>query len=197
MDAVKLEDPFPIIIYAKKNGLEKAPSFSWINEIVKDNDRLVRIARAYKTKVEQGPKYKFGVKVGRSTKHGSQIDEENGNNLWKEATAIELKQVNEYQTFREPTAEDDLSQYQMIRYHMIFDVKFDMRKRKAQLVAGGNLTVTPKEDIYSGVIRMDSIRLAFSLAPIHNLDVCAADVGNVFLLNLAAFDLVSETVFLI
>ena len=99
MDAVKLQDPFPIILYAKKNGLEKAPSFSWINEIVKDNDRLVHIARAYKTKVEQGPKYKFGVKVARSQKHGLQIDNENGNNLWKEATAIELKQINEYKTF--------------------------------------------------------------------------------------------------
>ena len=106
--------------------------------------------------MEQGLKYKFGVEVARSQEHGLQIDNENGNNLWKEATAIELKQINEYKTFREPTAEDDLSQYQMIPYHMIFDVKFDMR-RKARLVAGGNFTVTPKEDIYSGVIGMDSV----------------------------------------
>ena len=68
----------------------------------------------------------------------------------------------------------------MIPYHMVYDVKFDMR-RKARLVAGGNWTVTPKEDIYSGVIKMDSVRLGFALAAMHNLDVCAADVGNAFL----------------
>jgi hypothetical protein len=28
---------------------------------------------------------------------------------------------------------------------------------------------------------MDSVRLAFALAAMHNLDVCAADVGNAFL----------------
>ena len=63
---------------------------------------------------------------------------------------------------------------------MIYDVKFD-RRRKARLVAGGNWTVTPKEVIYSGVIGMDSVRLAFALASMHDLDVCAADVGNAFL----------------
>ena len=62
----------------------------------------------------------------------------------------------------------------------MYDVKFDMR-RKARLVAGGNWTVTPKEDIYSGVIRMDSVRLGFALAAMHNLDVRAADEGNAFL----------------
>jgi hypothetical protein len=180
MDAVKLQDPFPIIQYAKRNRLEKVPSFAWIEKIVQDNDRLVQLARAFKAKVEQGPRYKFGVEVARGPKHGTQLDKINGNCLWKEATAKELQQINEYKTFREVTDEDDLSEYQMIPYHMIYDVKFDGR-RKARLVAGGNWTVTPKEDIYSGVIGMDSVRLAFALAAMHNLDVCAADVGNAFL----------------
>ena len=148
--------------------------------MVKSNDRLVQLARAFKAKVEQGPRYKFGVEVARSTKHGLQMDKENGNSLWKDATATELKQINAYKTFRKPTAEDNLADYQMIPYHMVYDVKFDMR-RKARLVAGGNWTVTPKENIYSGVIGMDLVRLGFALAAMHNLDVCAADVGNVFL----------------
>jgi hypothetical protein len=52
---------------------------------------------------------------------------------------------------------------------------------KARLVAGGNWTVTPKEDIYSGVIGMDPVRLAFALALMHDLDLCPADIGNAFL----------------
>ena len=76
----------------------------------------------------------------------------------------------------EPTPEG----YKRIPYHMVFDVKFDLR-RKSRLVAGGNHTENPKEDIYSGVVGMETIRLAFTLAAMNNLQVCAADVGNAFL----------------
>jgi hypothetical protein len=44
---------------------------------------------------------------------------------------------------------------------MVFDVKYDLR-HKAKLVAGGNWTVNDKEDIYSGVIRMNTVRIGFS-----------------------------------
>jgi hypothetical protein len=100
--------------------------------------------------------------------------------MWKEATETELKQINEYETFRLPNEDDVLEEYQLIPYHLVYDVKFDGR-RKARLVAGGNWTITPKENIYSGVIGMDLVCLVFALASMHNLDVCAADVGNAFI----------------
>jgi hypothetical protein len=46
--------------------------------------------------------------------------------------------------------------YQKIPYDIVFDVKYDLR-HKARLVAGGNWTVNENEDIYSGVIRMDTV----------------------------------------
>jgi hypothetical protein len=181
MDVVQLQDPFPIIQYAKRNRLEKVSSFAWIRKIIQDNDWLVQLARgAFKAKVEQGPRYKFRVEVAQGPKHGAQLDKINGNCQWKEATTKELQQINKYKMFREPTNDDDLLEYQMIPYHMIYDVKFDGR-RKARLVAGGHWTVTLKEDIYSGVIGMDSVCLSFALASMHDLDVCVGDVGNAFL----------------
>jgi hypothetical protein len=45
---------------------------------------------------------------------------------------------------------------------MVFDVKYDLR-HKARLVADGNGTVNDKEDIYSGVVRMDTVRIGFFL----------------------------------
>jgi hypothetical protein len=57
--------------------------------------------------------------------------------------------------------EDIPTGYQKIPYHMVFDVKYDLR-HKAKLVAGGNWTLNDKEDIYSGVVRMDSVRIGFS-----------------------------------
>jgi hypothetical protein len=44
---------------------------------------------------------------------------------------------------------------------MGFDVKYDLR-HKARLVAGVNQAVNDKEDIYSGVVRMDTVRIGFS-----------------------------------
>ena len=87
--------------------------------MVKSNGRLVQLARAFKAKLEQGPRYKFGAEVARSPKHGLHVDKANGNSLWKDATATELKQINEYKTSRRPTADYKLSDYEMIPYPMV------------------------------------------------------------------------------
>jgi hypothetical protein len=63
---------------------------------------------------------------------------------------------------------------------MVFDVKYDLR-HKARLVAGGNWIVNDKEDIYSGVIRMDTVRIGFFLGELYGLSCCACDIGNAFL----------------
>jgi hypothetical protein len=51
---------------------------------------------------------------------------------------------------------------------MVFDVKYDLR-HNARL-AGGNWTVNDKEDIYSGVVRMDTVTIGFFLGDLvrHN-----------------------------
>jgi hypothetical protein len=53
------------------------------------------------------------------------------------------------------------AEYQMIPYHMVYDVKFD----EARLVAGEFGQSLQKENIYSGVIGMDSVRLALLWLP--------------------------------
>ena len=74
----------------------------------------------------------------------------------------------------------DYTTYQKLPYHMVFDVKFDLR-RKARLVEGGNFQEGPKDESYSGVISLTVIRILFLLATINNLQLWAADVGNAFL----------------
>jgi hypothetical protein len=63
---------------------------------------------------------------------------------------------------------------------MVLDVKYDLR-HKARLVAGGNQTVYDKEDLYSGVVRMDIVRIGFLLGELYGLSCCACDIGNAFL----------------
>ena len=64
---------------------------------------------------------------------------------------------------------------------MVYDVKFDGR-RKSRLVAGGHRApIVDKEERFSGVVSMDGVRLGFLLAKLNGLMVCAGDVGNAFL----------------
>jgi hypothetical protein len=51
---------------------------------------------------------------------------------------------------------------------MAFDVKYDLR-HKARLFAGGNRTVNDKEDIYSGIVYMDIVRIGFFLGDLYGL----------------------------
>jgi hypothetical protein len=62
---------------------------------------------------------------------------------------------------------------------MAFDVKYDLR-HKSRLVAGGNWTINDKEDIYSGVVRMDTVRIGFFLGQLYGLSCYACDIGYAF-----------------
>jgi hypothetical protein len=63
---------------------------------------------------------------------------------------------------------------------MVFDIKYDPRHNTG-LVAGGNWKVNAKEDIYSGVVRMDTVRIGLFLGGLYGLSCCECDIGNSFL----------------
>ena len=99
---------------------------------------------------------------------------------WLYSIHSELGQVEDHMTFRLLEPGERLTAYTRIPYHFVFDVKFDGRK-KTRIVAGGNHTHPPKEDIYSGVIEQFCERLGYMAACSNNLQVCTGDVGNAFL----------------
>ena len=166
-----------MVHYVAQKTLWKNPDFDWAMEYA-DADKSFRAMMA---RTASKINYKFGIQVPQGTRNALRLDRQHGNTLWQDAIATELKQINEYETFR--VIDDDFEldpEYQQIPYHLVFDVKFDLR-HKARLVGGGNTTAAPKEDVYSGVIAMDTIRLAMQVAKMNSLDMCAADVGNAFL----------------
>jgi hypothetical protein len=177
-DALRLQCPFLIIDYARRNKLTHLRDFEWVNTISTEDEE--RFTRAHATTTTQGPKYKFGELVPRSVAHAFEIDRMNNNTEWQDAIGTELKQINDYKTFRLLQKGEHLQDFQGIPYHIVFDVKFDLRK-KARLVAGGNKTTPPKEDLYSGVVDLMTVRIGHMLAKANGLQVCAADIGNAFL----------------
>ena len=75
--------------------------------------------------------------------------------------------------------------YQHIDCHMIFDVKITL-DRKARYVAGGHQTEPTKDITFASVVSRDSIRIAFTVAALNDLEVLSADVSGAYLSATAA-----------
>ena len=79
-------------------------------------------------------------------------------NYGKRAIKKEFTNIAELQVFKTTPDGTPPLGHQRIPCHIIFDVKFDGR-RKAGLVAGGHRTVDPGENAYSGVVAPEAIQL--------------------------------------
>jgi hypothetical protein len=184
MHQLRKDDPVTIAKYALENDLLNQRGWKWAKKLTTDGKKYVALSKILTGKKKDGNKFKFGVQVPRTVRQAYELDRTSNNTLWAEAMKKEIDQLMEYETFRilETGELDDLKKngYTFVPMHMCFDVKFDLR-RKARLVAGGHLTAPPDEDIYSGVVSIDSVRLALFLAGLNDLQVCAADIGNAFL----------------
>ena len=58
------------------------------------------------------------------------------------------------------------------------DSKFN---RKGRLVVGVHNTASPLYNTYSSVMTRASVRLAFIIPGLNNIDICACHIGNAYL----------------
>ena len=70
--------------------------------------------------------------------------------------------------------------YKWIKCHLIFDVKMDFTC-KARFIAGGHMTDPASTITYSSIISRDSIRIAFLLATLNDVDLLPTDIVNAYL----------------
>ena len=70
--------------------------------------------------------------------------------------------------------------YKEITCHLVFDVKMDLT-RKARYVAGGHLTDPPSSMTYASVVGRETVRIAFLLAALNDLNMLAGDIQNAYL----------------
>jgi len=184
MDTLKEQNLWVIVNYASRNDLHKHPDFLWTTDFKKLQPHVKTLYHSlqHAAKGHQGMRFKFGVQVPTNTRHAIYLDQIANNKLWQEAIDTELASINGFKTFRFLDEGEKIPPgYARIPYHLIYDVKFDGR-RKCRLVCGGHRTPdVPPEEVYSGVVSMDTIRMAFVLAAANGLDVCAADISTAFL----------------
>ena len=183
--------PGPTMGYDNYLTLLQNACIRYDSNIAKNQKQLTRAINQSKIRqVRRSAVYTFGFLIPKDYKQALQLDEQNGNSKWYDATKLEMDQINEYKVFQDhgkaqydPKARkvsNAPNGYQKIRVHLIFAVKHDGR-HKARLVAGGHLTPDPIESIYSGIVSIRSLRLVIFLAKLNNLEVWGADIGNAYL----------------
>ena len=104
--------------------------------MAKREKRLIRAMKQSKLRqVRRSVTYMFGVEVPRDYKDALRLDNENGNTLWQDATKLELKQIDEYETFEDRgkaiyanrKVTNAPKGYQKIRVHLVYAIKHDGR----------------------------------------------------------------------
>jgi hypothetical protein len=174
-----LKESYPVQVaeYAIANGLEEEPAFAWwTRHVLKKRDRLIaRVKSRYWKRT-----HKFGIRLPKSVKEALAIDRETGTTFWYDAICKEMKNVRVAFKILEADEKVPVGS-KFIPLHMIFDVKMDLT-RKARLVAGGHTTDPPPSvNTYSSVVSRESVRIAFLIAALNDLNILAADIGNAYL----------------
>ena len=178
MRDVKDSYPVQLAAYATRHQLHKEPAFAWwIRHVTRQQRRGIhKVKSKYWTRT-----HKFGIEIPKSVEQALAIDQKNGNRLWQDA--IEKEMVNIFPAFRLYDGDPkNLVGFQLIRCHMIFDIKLGENfRRKARFVAGGHMTAPPATLTYASVVSRESVRIALVLASLNGMIILTADIQNAYL----------------
>ena len=182
---VKEANPVELAEYAVAAKIDDEPAFAWwVPYVLKKRERIISKAKAKYWRTT----HKYGVRLPKSVKHALQIDRDTQTDFWEKAINKEMKKASvayeEVPGYTPDEVRDNqvptMRGFQEIICHIIFDVKMDFT-RKARFVANGSTTETPVGICYSSVVSRDSVRIAFLVAALNDLDVFACDIGNAYL----------------
>ena len=140
----------------------------WANAVLKKRDRIISLVRQRQT-TYQKKTHKYGLEVHKTVAEAFAIDKKNGNTMWQDAIAKEMKNAKvafdvKDEEFKIPPG------YQVVKCHMIFDIKIEDFR---QNVASKCMT-------YSYVVGRETLRIALTIAALNSLEVQAGDVMNAY-----------------
>ena len=144
--------------YSKVRGINDEPAFTLsVDFTLKKRERIISaINKRYHKRNS-----KFGIKVPKTVEEAFRFDHENGDTLWHDTIAKEMKNVQI--TFKIGEVGDpNPFGHQQIRCHMIFDIKIENFKRKARFVAGGHTIEAPATLTYASVVSRERVRIALN-----------------------------------
>jgi hypothetical protein len=176
LKTLKETDPIAVAEYAYRSKLLYEPAFAWwAPYTLKRRDRIIKaVKKRYFWKLQ-----KYGIEMPKTVKRALEIDDETDTTFWCDAIRKEMKAVSKAFKFLDEGSPDPVGHTEIL-CHMVFDVKPDFT-RKARFVAGGHMTDPPSSITYASVVSQESVRLAFLLAALNDVEVKAADIGNAYL----------------
>lgn len=177
-------DPVTVAIYARKQGLLDEPGWQLpgIKRCAKTKKHILRHANQAKlhsfcTKCV----YVYGVLVPQNYQQVVEINARNGDTKWMDATDLEIKRIDEYETFRDKGKDYRPGpEYKKIQCHFVCACKHDGRC-KARLEVGGHLTDTPIYSVCSSVVSLRGIRTLTFLGEHNDCKVWVTNIGNAYL----------------
>ena len=104
------------------------------------------------------------------------FEAKNGDSLWQDTIDKEMNNSGTAFQILEEGAHTPVG-YMEITCHLIFNVEMNLAK-KARYLVGDHLTPPPSPMIYAGILGRETVRIAFLIADLNNLQVLAGDIQN-------------------
>jgi hypothetical protein len=184
----KEEDPISCATYAKEHGLVlNTLGWKFLKRVLNTKESIERTALATLLKsFRHSPVYMFGVRVPCNHKEAMLLDTENKNKLWAKAEYSKLTSILGYHAFKDSRGHHNSasisSGYKKITVHFVYAVKHDGRHKARLVLAGGHLTGTPIDSVYSTVVSLKGVCFfVVFAAELNQLLVWTTDVGNAYL----------------
>ena len=173
-----VKDDFMVQIaeYALTVGIADQPAFAWwVPYTIKKRDRILKAQATRHARIT----HKFGIEIPMNVKEALDLDRDNKNTFWQDAIKKEMGTVEKAFDVLPKGSKKPVG-YQEIKCHLVFDVKMDFT-RKARFVAEGFRTDPPASVIYSSVVSRESVRIAFLIAALNDLELLGADCEGAYL----------------
>jgi hypothetical protein len=177
---LKESHPIETAEYAVTKGLDHEPAFNWwVPHVLKKRNQIISLVCRRTTHYLKRT-HKFGIKIPKTVNEALALDRKNGNTLWVDAIAKEMREVCIAFNIL-PDGSSVPIGYQKIPCHMIFDIKIEDFQQKARLVAGCHLTKAPATITYASVVSHETVHLALTFVSLNDLKVKVGNVLNAYI----------------
>jgi hypothetical protein len=122
---IAADDPVTCDIYARDNKLLDLDGWKCFIGIAKREQKLVCLANQAKLcSFHTATKYKYEYEIPKSYEHATRLDAQASNTQWQDATALEMAQLHEYDTFKDCGHTGDPPKgFKKICTHLVFNCK--------------------------------------------------------------------------
>jgi hypothetical protein len=153
---VCVREPNPAKFLLNSIYKTREPAFNWwVRAVLQARTHIIALVKKRSTRFLKNM-HKFGIEVPRSVAEAYAPDKKNGNTLWADSIAKEMKNVRIAFKILANGDKDPIG-FQRMRCHMIFDIKMEDLRRKSRLVAGGHMTDAPATTTFASVVSRETV----------------------------------------